>query len=169
MLGHPEQWQAFIKWLWNYGNDRLIRQAAIEARRNGKKASQHNVRTTDSSLRLASRYRSKPQSCSDLSRGNPSRKGPTQKHPSELALHRSLRSRTFKAQASKSKGKMKPSDLGLASLTLADIEGQAGGDQTLREKDPNGRIATVSPTGFAANDVAGLKTAGGDVHMAGGE
>lgn len=41
MLGHPEQWQAMMKWLWNYGNDRLIRQAAIEARRKGKTASQY--------------------------------------------------------------------------------------------------------------------------------
>ena len=35
MLGRPEQWQCFMKWLWDYGNDRLIHQAAIEARRKG--------------------------------------------------------------------------------------------------------------------------------------
>ena len=36
MLNRPEQWQAFIKWLWEYGNDRLICQAAIVARRKGE-------------------------------------------------------------------------------------------------------------------------------------
>ena len=36
MFNRPDQWQALVKWLWNYGNDRLIRQAAIQARRKGR-------------------------------------------------------------------------------------------------------------------------------------
>ena len=48
MLGHPEHWQTFINWLWNYGNDRLIRRAAIETIRKGMTLSYctlaHNLR-----------------------------------------------------------------------------------------------------------------------------
>ena len=36
MFGRPDQWQAFIKGVWNYGNDRLNCLIAVEARRNGE-------------------------------------------------------------------------------------------------------------------------------------
>ncbi|KAL9135952.1 MAG: hypothetical protein Q9175_002850 [Cornicularia normoerica] len=151
MLGHPEQWQAMMKWLWNYGNDRLIRQAAIEARRK------------------ASRQHINPPIPSDLSKPNSSRRDPAQKHPLDFALHRSLRPKHFKAQASKSKGKRKPSNLGMASLTLEDIEGEAGEDQTLQEKDPNVQTALAFRTEISAESDTGLNITSGDVRMAGAE
>ena len=119
-------------------------------------------------LCLASRRHPKPQVSYGHLRSNASRKHPAQKDPPGLTLHKPLRSKFSKAQVSKSKGNFKPSRLGMASLTLADVEREAGEDQTLQEKDPNGRITVVSPTKHPADD-AGLKTLDGDLLMAGQE
>ena len=49
------------------------------------------------------------------------------------------------------------------------MEGGAGGDQTLQEKDPNERIFALSPSKPSIQCIAGLKTTSGDLHMAGAE
>lgn len=62
---------------------------------------------------------------------------------------------------------MKPIDLDLSRLTLTDIEGDAGKDITLQEKDFNRSTAAIS---FNADDgVAGVKIADSDARMAGAE
>ena len=94
-------------------------------------------------------------------------KDATQKQHPDPTLRRLLRPKSFKAQASKSNGKIKSSNLGLSSLTLADFEGEAGEDQILQAKDPNGRIATVSPN--TGDSIAGVKIADGDARIAGAE
>lgn len=64
---------------------------------------------------------------------------------------------------------MVPSQLGMASLSLSDIDGGARKDQTLQEKDPNGRIAAASPSDPSTHGIAGLKTTSSDVPLAGAE
>ena len=167
MLGRPEQWQSFISWLWDYGNNRLIYQAAIRARIKGTLSLGILMRMTYTNLCIASRRPSKPQISSDASTTTLNQQDAPRKQPLGLTLHRPLRPKMFKVQILKRKGKINPSDLDLSSLTLADIEGEVGGDQTLQEKDPNGRIATASPN--AVESVPGVKIADGDVRMDGAE
>lgn len=57
----------------------------------------------------------------------------------------------------------------MASLTLEDIEGEAGEDQTLQEKDPNVQTALAFPTGISAESDTGLNITSGGVRMAGAE
>ncbi|KAM0801038.1 hypothetical protein BDR22DRAFT_972367 [Usnea florida] len=144
MFNRPDQRQALIKWLGNHGNDRLIRQAAIQARRK------------------ASRRQCKSQTHSS----HP---------PTDSILHRSLRPQQFKTQASsKSKGKIilsnLGSNLGLASLSLTDVEGGgAREDKILRERDLNRGLVTVLPTERSVGDMAEIKTESNNVLITGAE
>ena len=158
MFNRPDQRQALVKWLWNYGNDRLIRQAAIQARRKGRPLPQH----IHSTLRLTCASASRRQCKSQTHSSHP---------PTDSILHRSPRPQQFKTQASsKSKGKIISSNLGLASLSLTDVEGGgAREDKTLRERDLNWGLVTVSPTERSAGDMAEMKTESDDVPMTGAE
>lgn len=125
------------------------------------------LRIFHTDLRIAFRSRSKPQISSDPSTSILNQKDKTRKQPPDATLHRLLHPKSLKAQASKSKGKMKPIDLDLSRLTLTDIEGDAGKDITLQEKDFNRSTAAIS---FNADDgVAGVKIADSDARMAGAE
>lgn len=101
-------------------------------------------------LAPASRHRLKHQiPCNPFS-GNSSRKDTTKKHPPDTILHRPLRFQNFKAQGSKSRGKIGPSILGLTSL----VEEEGRKVQILHKSDPTGS-AEVSTMEIAANLIVG--------------
>ena len=110
-------------------------------------------------LRIASRRRSKPQISFDPST--------TTLNQKDVTLHRLLHPKSLKAQASKSKGKIKSISLDLSCLTLTDIEEDVGGDHTLQEKKPNKQTGTVSLNND--DSLAGVEIADSDVRMAGAE
>ena len=101
-------------------------------------------------LAPASRHRLKHQiPCNPFS-GNSSRKDTAK----DTILHRPLRFQNFKAQGSKSRGKIGPSILGLTSLTLSDVEEEGRKEQILHKSDPAGS-AEVSTMEIAANGIVG--------------
>ena len=121
-------------------------------------------------MRLASRTYSRPRSIPlDVDRIHSSRKDPTHKHSPKSVHSRPLYRKLLKAKASKGKKQVGPSPLGMASLPLSDIEGGAREGQSLREKDPDGRIAAVHSSDSTADVTPGMKTIGGDTTMAGAE
>ena len=63
MFGRPKQWQAMLVWIWNYGNNRLIRMVAIETQKKGNNTSQ--CTHTDFMLTLLQRLAS-PQASNSL-------------------------------------------------------------------------------------------------------
>ena len=119
-------------------------------------------------LAPASRHRLKHQFFYSRSSGNSSRKDTTKKHPPDTILHRSLRFQNFKAQGSKSRGKIGHSILGLASLTLSDVEEEGRKEQIPHKSDPAGS-AEVSTMEIAANSIVGSETTNDDVTMVGAE
>ena len=120
-------------------------------------------------MRLASRKHPRPQVPSDVHRIHSRRKDPTHKHSPKSVLYRPLHHKPLKAQALKGKKQAVPSQLGMASLSLSDIEGGAREGQTLQEKDPDGRVAAVYPSDSTADITARMKTISGDAIMAGAE
>lgn len=154
MFGRPKQWQAMLVWIRNYGNNRLIRTVAI---RNTKERQQHvsmHAHRIHADLAPASRHRLKHQiPCNPFS-GNSSRKDTAKKHPPDTIIHRPLRFQNFKAQGSKSRGKIGPSILGLTSLTLSDVEEEGRKGQILYKSDPTGS-AEVSTVEIAADGIVG--------------
>ncbi|KAM0800664.1 hypothetical protein BDR22DRAFT_972895 [Usnea florida] len=105
ILACLEQGQAFLNWMWQYGDRRLKRQAAVVARR--------NVLRKHTKSQLPFNTSTVPSSLKDF----------THKHSPDSLLRRPLHQKPFKAQAFKSKGERVPSKLGALELELITDEG----------------------------------------------
>ena len=125
----------------------------------------HRIRAD---LAPASRHRLKHRIPYNPSSGNSSRKDTTKKYPPDTILHRSLRFQNFKVQGPKSKAKSGPSILGLASLTLSDVEEEGRKEQIPHKSDPTGR-SDVSIMEVAGNGIIGSDTTNDDVKVVSAE
>lgn len=120
MLGCSDQWVELVRWLWNYGNERAIAIAAMDARRRGY---------LDSSIarETCSHTHQARKNCANPTFSLPSRRSKcrsnreppplSRAHPSSHVLRRtSLRPH----QGIKSRGKHRASLL--STMTLASVE-----------------------------------------------
>ena len=148
-----------MTWIWNYGNDRLVRMVAIKAR---KKGNITFLCTHTEPMLIFSQY-----SITVSSHGFPS-VPPAAVQAGEIPRRSILLISPFIDHyvLKYPRHMFRPSNLGLASLTLTDVEEEVGKEQLPHRSDTKG-TAVVSPIEVDAVGIARLETTNVDVKAAG--
>lgn len=126
MTESPQSWQAFLEWLWDYGNQRHIAKAEYEGESPSSLQTFYCANTRIASLRRLNTT-TKSQS--------------KRQHAQKPLLHQVLRTASFKAQRGP---KMKPKKLAhmtkAADTVMDSVDGMPTPRPALHPADPNGQI-----------------------------